>query len=158
MLSKCKFNEALSSFELPAQGSNRGYSPAQLIEGLFAGVWCGAGCFEHLDTIRYDKTLGTMLGWKRNADHRGCQEVSAKGYNPCRPGRKSVHPLLAFVADIRMVANYLLRPGNTGATTNSLSFLENTLCGIDYIKFCRTAIFFYSRLIYVRILDGYKHV
>jgi hypothetical protein len=36
----------------------------------------------------------------------GCQEGSAKGYNPRRPGRKSVHPLLAFVADIRMVANY----------------------------------------------------
>jgi hypothetical protein len=172
ILSKCKFEEALASFDLPVQGSNRGYSPAQLIEGMFAGVWCGAGCFEHLDTIRYDKTLGTMLGWKRNADHRayqrylnkftqaihsrcfdamykwffnhlhfdnytldfdstlmnrcGCREGSAKGYNPRRPGGKSVHPLPAFVADIRMVANYRLRPGNTGATTNFLSFLENT--------------------------------
>ena len=35
--------------------------------------------------------------------------------------------LMAFVADIRMIANYWLRPGNTGATTNFLSFLENTL-------------------------------
>jgi hypothetical protein len=75
-------------------------------------------------------------------NHRACQEGSAKGYNPRRPGRKSVHPLLAFVADIRMVANYLLRPGNMGATTNFLYFLENTLCGIDYIKFCGQQYFF----------------
>lgn len=173
MLSRCHFSEALEDFNLPIQGSNRGYSPCQLIEGLFAGVWCGAGCFEHLDIIRYDKTLGKLLDWKQNAGHRayqrylnkfsqgsnmqvfdsmytwffdnlcfdnytldfdstvmdrcGSQEGSAKGYNPKRPGRKSVHPLMAFVADIRMIANYWLRPGNTGATTNFLSFLENTL-------------------------------
>ena len=34
---------------IPLQGSNRGYKPIQLILGLFAGVWCGASCFGHLD-------------------------------------------------------------------------------------------------------------
>lgn len=57
----------------------------------------------------------------------GEQEGAAKGYNPKRPGRNSHHPLLAFVSDIRMIANYWLRPGNTSATTNYLSFLEDTL-------------------------------
>lgn len=36
----------------------------------------------------------------------GNQEGAAKGYNPKRPGRLSHHPLLAFVSDVRMIANY----------------------------------------------------
>lgn len=57
----------------------------------------------------------------------GSQEGAAKGYNPKRPGRPSHHPLPAFVSDVRMTANYRLRPGNTSASTNYLSFLEDTL-------------------------------
>ena len=57
----------------------------------------------------------------------GNQEGAVKGYNPKRPGRPSHHPLLAFVSDIRMIANYWLRPGNTVASSNYLSFLEDTL-------------------------------
>jgi hypothetical protein len=57
----------------------------------------------------------------------GNQEGAAKGYNPKRPGRPSHHPLLAFVSDVRMIANYWLRPGNTSASTNYIAFLEDTL-------------------------------
>ncbi len=57
----------------------------------------------------------------------GNQEGAAKGYNPKRPGRLSHHPLLAFISDVRMIANYWLRPGNTSASTNYLAFLEDTL-------------------------------
>lgn len=153
--------------------SNHGYKPLQLILGLFAGVWCGASCFGHLDVVRYDTVLCNLLGWKRGADHRayqryfnkfsqavnqrvfgelfswffsellfdnytldfdstvivceGNQEGAVKGYNPKRPGRPSHHPLLAFVSDVRMIANYWLRPGNTAASTNYPAFLEDTL-------------------------------
>ena len=31
--------------------------------------------------------------------------------------------MVAFVSDVRMIANYWLRPGNTSASTNYLSFL-----------------------------------
>lgn len=173
MLEKCQFDMHLDKCGIPSQGSNRGYKPIQLILGLFAGVWCGASCFGHLDVVRYDAALCKLLGWKRGADHRayqryfnkfsqatnqrvfgelfswffsellfdnytldfdstvmvreGHQEGAAKGYNPKRPGRLSHHPLLAFVSDVRMIANYWLRPGNTPATTNYLSFLEDTL-------------------------------
>lgn len=41
------------------------------------------------------------------------QEGAAKGYNLKRPGRQSHHPLLAFVSDLRIIANFWLRPGNT---------------------------------------------
>lgn len=173
MLERCHFEDALGACGLPLQGSNRGYRPMQLILGLFAGVWCGASRFGHLDVVRYDTALCKLLGWERGADHRayqrylnkfsqatnqrvfgnlfrwffsqllfdnytldfdstvivreGVQEGAAKGYNPKRPGRPSHHPLLAFVADVRMIANYWLRPGNTSATTNYLSFLDDTL-------------------------------
>ena len=173
MLEKCHFEEQLEKCSIPSQGSNRGYKPMQLILGLFAGVWCGASRFGHLDVVRYDTALCNLLGWKRGADHRayqryfnkfsqainqrvfgelfswffselifdnytldfdstvmvreGNQEGAAKGYNPKRPGRPSHHPLLAFVSDVRMIANYWLRPGNTSASTNYLAFLEDTL-------------------------------
>ena len=173
MLEKCHFAERLDQCGMPVQGSNRGYKPLQLILGLFAGVWCGASCFGHLDVVRYDTALCNLLGWERGADHRayqryfnkftqavnqrvfgelfcwffsellfdnytldfdstvivreGCQEGAAKGYNPKRPGRLSHHPLLAFISDVRMIANYWLRPGNTSASTNYLAFLEDTL-------------------------------
>jgi hypothetical protein len=57
----------------------------------------------------------------------GEQEGSAKGYNRHKPGRKSQHPLLAFVADIEMVANFWLRPGDAYTANNFKAFLEETL-------------------------------
>lgn len=57
----------------------------------------------------------------------GLQEGAARGYNPNRQGRGSHHPLLAFVAEARMVANFWLRPGNTASANNLLQFLESTL-------------------------------
>jgi hypothetical protein len=57
----------------------------------------------------------------------GNQEGAARGYNPNRHGRASHHPLLAFVAEARMVANFWLRPGNAHSANNILRFLESTL-------------------------------
>jgi hypothetical protein len=57
----------------------------------------------------------------------GQQEGAKQGYNPQKPGRKSHHPLMAFVSGLNMVANFWLRPGNTGATSNFINFLEDTL-------------------------------
>ena len=74
-------------------------------------------CFNNY-TLDFDSTV---------MERYGDQEGAEVGYNPKRPGRKSHHPLLAFVADLRMIANYWLRPGNTSASTNYLAFLDNTL-------------------------------
>lgn len=57
----------------------------------------------------------------------GNQEGAKRGYNPHKPGRSSHHPLMAFVADVRMVANAWMRSGNTGASTRAEDFLEETL-------------------------------
>jgi hypothetical protein len=57
----------------------------------------------------------------------GAQQGTAKGYNPHKPGRKSHHPILAFVADIEMVANFWLRSGDAHSANNFKAFLEETL-------------------------------
>ena len=57
----------------------------------------------------------------------GIQEGAKKGYNPAKKGRPSHHPLIAFIADVKLVANMWLRSGNTSSANNFLSFLEDTL-------------------------------
>ena len=57
----------------------------------------------------------------------GQQEGARRGYNPRKPGRNSHHPLLAFVADCRMVANCWLRSGDAHTANNFHGFLEDTL-------------------------------
>ena len=53
-------------------------------------------CFDNY-TLDFDSTV---------MERCGEQEGAAVGYNPKRPGRKSHHPLLAFVADLRMIATW----------------------------------------------------
>ena len=48
-------------------------------------------------TLDLDSTVITRFGEQ--------QEGGARGYNPSKPGRRSHHPLMAFVADVRMIAN-----------------------------------------------------
>jgi hypothetical protein len=57
----------------------------------------------------------------------GEQEGAKKGYNPAKKGRASHHPLIAFIADVKLVANMWLRSGNSSSANNFLSFLEDTL-------------------------------
>lgn len=57
----------------------------------------------------------------------GEQEGAKKGYNQSKKGRASHHPLIAFIADVKLVANMWLRSGNTSSANNFLSFLEDTL-------------------------------
>lgn len=56
----------------------------------------------------------------------GSQQGSVKGYNPTKRGRNSHHPLFAFVAELRMVANCWLRSGDAVSATSCLHFLEET--------------------------------
>jgi hypothetical protein len=163
----------LSGLDLPSQGSNRGYSPLQLIQSFWLSVWCGANRFMHLEVLRVDETLKKLFGWKRMAGHKsfqryfekftlassqnifhstyqwffnqlqfdnytldldstvltryGRQQGAARGHNSKKPGRKRHHPLMAFVADCRMVANFWLRDGSASTTSNFEAFLLDTL-------------------------------
>jgi IS4 transposase len=57
----------------------------------------------------------------------GVQEGAKKGYNPAKKGRCSHHPLIAFIGDVKLVANMWLRSGDASSANNFLSFLEDTL-------------------------------
>jgi hypothetical protein len=80
----------------------------------------------------------------------GEQEGSAKGYNRHKPGRKSQHPILAFVADIEMVANFWLRSGDAHTANNFKAFLEETLLFLQNkkISLLRLDSGFYSKEIF----------
>jgi hypothetical protein len=70
----------------------------------------------------------------------GDQAGAAKGTNPHKPGRKSYHPLLAFEGQSRLCLNAVLRSGNTHASTDAASFLEQTFelvgeCPVKYARF-----------------------
>jgi len=69
-------------------------------------------------TLDFDSSVLTRYGG---------QEGAKRGYNPQRKGRASHHPLIAFVNDLRLVANFWLRSGDTSSGSNFISFLENTL-------------------------------
>ena len=56
----------------------------------------------------------------------GEQEGSKVGYNPSKPGRSTHHPLMAFIAETRMVANAWLLPGNTPSLSNCKAFIDET--------------------------------
>jgi hypothetical protein len=57
----------------------------------------------------------------------GEQEGAKKGYNPSKRGRLSHHPLIAFIDDVKLVANMWLRSGDASSANNFLAFLDDTL-------------------------------
>ena len=59
-----------------------------------------------------------------------------RGYNPAKRGRASHHPLMAFVADLRMIANCWLRSGNSSSANNVQAFLANTLHRLGDKRVC----------------------
>ena len=82
----------------------------------------------HLNPITLDVDSTVLTRWG------GQIEGGAKGYNPKNKGRASHHPLMAFVADWRLVANFWLRPGNTASSNNIASFIESTLENLGHTK------------------------
>lgn len=64
-LDQTGIREELKSQNLPFPGSNRGYSPEQIIESFWLSIWTGASRYIHCDWLRYDKVLQDIFGWDR---------------------------------------------------------------------------------------------
>jgi hypothetical protein len=61
----------------------------------------------------------------------GDQEGAEVGYNAKKPGRKSHHPIIAFVAEPKMVANAWMRAGDSASSTEFREFLDDTFTKIS---------------------------
>jgi hypothetical protein len=73
-------------------------------------------------------TLGAVLDFDSTVFERyGHQEGARKGHNPRKHGRPSHHPLLAMLAEAKVVCNVWLRSGNTGTARGVAAFLGETL-------------------------------
>ena len=90
------------------------------VDKVFNGInaWFFDQMPERKITLDMDSTVLTRFGK---------QEGSLIGYNPKRPGRPSHHPIIAFVADLRMIAHSWLRSGNTGTNNGAKLFLSETI-------------------------------
>ena len=72
--------------------------------------------------------LGATLDLDSTVFERyGRQEGSLKGYNPRKHGRPSHHPLLAMLAEAKLVLHAWLRSGNTASARGVKAFLAETL-------------------------------
>ncbi len=169
--------DQLRAVGLPAQGSNRGYDPVQLIITFMVSIWCGANRYEHLEVARFDPVLRRLFGFDRMAGHKafqryfekftvatnqrifsalsqwffsqvrmdnytldvdstvltrfGEQQGARRGYNPSKPGRASHHPLMAFLDEPKMVANFWLRSGDAHTANNTIAFLQDTFARLQ---------------------------
>jgi hypothetical protein len=54
------------------------------------------------------------------------KKVPKKVNNPHKPGRASQQPFIAFVSDVKLVANLRLKSGNTSSSEGLGPFLEDT--------------------------------
>jgi len=100
----------------------------------------------HSITLDMDSTVITR---------HGEQQGAARGYNPNKRGRLSHHPLLAFVAEARMVANFWLRPRDANSANNVLQFIESTLhhLGSKAVGLLRAGSGFYDQAVF-KLLEG----
>jgi hypothetical protein len=69
----------------------------------------------------------------------GNQEGAAVGANSHKPGRKSLHPLLAFEGQSRLCLNAVLRAGNVHSSRDAGNFVQETidLLGERMVKYAR---------------------
>ena len=97
-------------------------------------------------TLDVDSTIHTRYG---------SQEGAKKGYNPKKPGRLSHHPLMAFIADCKMVANFWQRSGDSYTSNNIESFLDDTFekLGNKKIGLLRADSGFYDKKVF-NYLEG----
>jgi hypothetical protein len=146
-----------------------------IVLALFAAVLTGGRRFAHVERLRGDRVVQTVLGIARmpsamtltryfggfvrsQVEHLsqvlwsvvahglrspvlgmvldldstvferyGEQEGSLKGHNPRKHGRPSHHPLLAMLAEAKLVVHAWLRSGNAGSARGVGGFLAETL-------------------------------
>jgi hypothetical protein len=109
--------------------------------------------FDHLAFNNFTLDLDSSV-----VTRYGDQQGASVGYNPRKPGRKSHHPLMAFVADVEMAANFWLRSDDAHTANNFEAFLLQTLSHLKNktIGLLRADSGFYSKKIF-ELLEAQSH-
>lgn len=103
------FSRFFKRFRSPADS-------ASLMEKVY--TWCAdKACIPDIVTLDVDSTALTRFGQ---------QEGAEVGYNPRYHGRRSHHPLIAFLTEPNLILNFWLRPGNAHTANNIEGFLAQT--------------------------------
>lgn len=91
---------------------------------------------EHLATVLWRVTLARLVVPQLGAvldldstvfERYGAQEGSRGGHNPRKPGRPLHHPLLALLAEAKVVLHVWLRSGHTTSASGVRAFLTEAL-------------------------------
>src|SRR6266545_6671481 len=87
---------------------------------------------ERLMRFSLSRTRSILLGHTLDLDSTvlcryGEQEGSLKGYNPNKPGRRSHHPLVAFLAEGRRLLWASMRSGNSGSANGCVEFMKQAV-------------------------------
>jgi len=137
MLQKTGFRELIDqNTDLPQSGSNRGYKTSTLGQDTYKRFFSKFTQAKNHNISQYFyswifdnfKFENFTLDIDSSVITRyGVQQRAKKGYNPAKRGRPSHHPLIAFIAGVKLVANMWLRSGDTSSANNFLGFLEDTL-------------------------------
>lgn len=106
-----------------------GHEESDALFGELSNWWYDMLGYKNL-TMDIDSTVITRYG---------SQEGAERGYNPKKKGRKSHHPIMAFVAEPKMVVNGWMRTGDSASSTQFKEFLDNTfaMIGQDRIGLVR---------------------
>jgi hypothetical protein len=83
-------------------------------------------CFEYIRTIiPWDKIKEDHLSFDSKVITRyGNQKKAKKGYNRKKPGRKSHHPICAFITKNKYIVNLKNRAGNSSSADGIVEFFE----------------------------------
>ena len=57
--------DRIKSLDLPYPRSNRGYDPADILEGFMISIILGARRLYHTGSLRYDEVIAEIFGWKK---------------------------------------------------------------------------------------------
>jgi len=92
----------------------------------------------------------------------GNQEGSSKGYNPSHPGKKSYHPLLAFLNSTHECLLSWLRPGDSHSANNAAEFLKQAFAllpaGIRSLTVRGDNAFFDDKVLSAIEAAGYRYL
>ncbi len=115
-LQQKKFRAQMQRLLPHAPTSPNAYAPDDTVLGYMGGILCGADKLSRVSWLQSDPAVAEVLGVEAG--------YTRQGIKPCH------RPLIAALAEAKLVANYWLRSGNTSCVNGAAEFLRTTVAGL----------------------------